>query len=110
MPGRGANRNLDRSTEDPSMPQPSPNPVVLITGASRGIGAAAAIAFARAGWRVAITARTQHEGQALDHQLRRPDGGLMGGSLSSTAAAVREAGAEVFSHPMDLMDPGSAGA
>lgn len=84
--------------------------VVLVTGASRGIGAAAAVAFARAGWRVAITARTQNEGQSLDHQLRRPDGSLMAGSLAATAAAVRAAGAQVFSHPMDLMDAGSLDA
>jgi len=84
--------------------------VVLITGASRGIGAAAAMAFARKGWRVAITARTQSEGQRLDHQLRRPDGTLMAGSLASTAAAVRDAGAEVFAHPMDLMDAASLDA
>jgi len=32
--------------------------LLLITGASRGIGAATAVAFGRAGWRVAITART----------------------------------------------------
>ncbi len=83
------------------------SPVVLVTGASRGIGAATATAFARRGWRVAITARTQAEGQRLDHQLRRPDGTLMAGSLASTAAAVREAGTEVFAHPMDLMDTGS---
>jgi len=83
------------------------SPVVLVTGASRGIGAATAIAFARHGWRVAITARTQAEGQRLDHQLRRPDGTLMAGSLACTAAAVRETGAEVFAHPMDLMDTGS---
>ena len=83
---------------------------VLITGASRGIGAAAAMAFARKGWRVAITARTQSEGQRLDHQLRRPDGTLMAGSLASTAAAVRDAGAEVFAHPMDLMDTASLDA
>ena len=40
----------------------SPVPVVFITGASRGIGAAAAVAFARAGWRVAISARTKASG------------------------------------------------
>lgn len=84
--------------------------VVLITGASRGIGAAAALAFARKGWRIAITARTQTEGQRLDHQLRRPDGTLMAGSLTATAAAVRAAGAEVYSHPMDLMDAASLDA
>jgi len=88
----------------------SQDPVVLVTGASRGIGAATAIAFARAGWRVAITARTQNEGQQLEHQLRRPDGAPMAGSLATTAAAVRESGAEVFTHPMDLMDAGSLDA
>ncbi|MGD9598423.1 MAG: SDR family NAD(P)-dependent oxidoreductase [Steroidobacteraceae bacterium] len=78
--------------------------VVLVTGASRGIGAATALAFARKGWRIAITARSENEGQRLEHQLRRPDGTLMRGSLATTAAAVRELGAEVFAHPMDLMD------
>lgn len=83
------------------------SPVVMITGASRGIGAATALAFGRAGWRVAITARTQTEGQALDHQLRRPDGALLGGSLATTAQAVQATGAQVFAHAMDLMDKAS---
>lgn len=82
-------------------------PVVWVTGASRGIGAATAQAFAAAGWRVAITARTQIEGQRLDHQLRRPDGTLLAGSLERTAGAVRGAGAEVFACVMDLMDTAS---
>lgn len=82
-------------------------PVVWVTGASRGIGAATAQAFAAAGWRVAITARTQTEGQRLDHQLRRPDGTLLAGSLERTADAVRGAGAEVFACAMDLMDTAS---
>ena len=40
--------------------------VVLVTGASRGIGKATALAFARAGFDVAITARTEIEGQSRD--------------------------------------------
>ncbi|MDZ7781492.1 MAG: SDR family NAD(P)-dependent oxidoreductase [Halioglobus sp.] len=36
--------------------------VAFITGASRGIGAESAVALARAGYRVAITARTLAEG------------------------------------------------
>lgn len=80
------------------------SPVVMVTGASRGIGAATALAFGRAGWRVAITARSVNEGQALEHQLRRPDGSLLKGSLASTANALREAGAEAFTQPMDLLD------
>ena len=79
-------------------------PVVLITGASRGIGAATAVHFAAHGWRVAITARTVSEGAQHEHQLRRPDGRLLAGSLASTAATIEAAGGEVFSHAMDLMD------
>lgn len=83
------------------------NPVVLITGASRGIGAAAAVAFGLAGWRVAITARSLTEGVEHAHQLRRPDGGLMTGSLASTTHAVEATGSPVFAHTMDLMDMAS---
>lgn len=86
------------------------SPVVLITGASRGIGAATALAFGRAGWRVAITARTQTEGQALEHQLRRSDGAVLAGSLATTVSALKDAGAEVFAYPMDLMDGASLDA
>ena len=82
-------------------------PVVLITGASRGIGAATAVFFASKGWRVAITARTLTEGAQLDNQLRLPNGQLLSGSLQSTADAIEAAGGEVFSHVMDLMDLGS---
>ena len=79
-------------------------PVVLITGASRGIGAATAVFFASKGWRVAITARTLTEGAQLENQLRLPNGQLLSGSLQSTADAIEAAGGEVFSHVMDLMD------
>ena len=79
-------------------------PVVLITGASRGIGAATAIFFALRGWRVAITARTLTEGAQLDNQLRLPNGQLLSGSLESTARAIEAAGGEVFAHVMDLME------
>ena len=82
-------------------------PVVFITGASRGIGAATAEVFARAGWRVAIAARSYDSSQQLAHQLRRPDGQLLAGTLATTAAAVQACGAEVFAHAMDLMDSAS---
>ena len=86
------------------------SPVVFITGASRGIGAATAEAFGRAGWRVAIAARTHADSQPLAHQLRRPDGQLLVGSLVTTAASVQASGAEVFAHAMDLMDSASMDA
>ncbi|TAL71723.1 MAG: SDR family NAD(P)-dependent oxidoreductase [Rhodanobacter sp.] len=85
-------------------------PVVLVTGASRGIGAATALAFGRKGWRVAIAARTLAEGQTLNHQLRYRDGQHLAGSLATTAAALRAIGAEVFAQAMDLTDPASLDA
>jgi len=49
--------------------------VVLITGASRGIGRAAALAFARAGAHVIALARTQGALEELEEAVRaiRPD-------------------------------------
>ena len=79
-------------------------PVVLVTGASRGIGAATAIAFAKAGWRVVIAARTLQAQQEQIHQLRYADGQLLQGSLSETAKAIEATGAEVLMQSMDLMD------
>lgn len=85
-------------------------PVVFVTGASRGIGAATALAFGAAGWRVAISARSVNEGEALGHQLRHRDGSSLGGSLGTTAAGLRSIGADVFSHRMDLLDGASLDA
>lgn len=49
--------------------------IVLVTGASRGIGRAAALAFARAGAHVVALARTQGALEELDDEIRalRPD-------------------------------------
>ncbi|MBV2132148.1 SDR family oxidoreductase [Pseudomonas sp. MAP12] len=80
------------------------NKVAFITGASRGIGRATALAFARAGFDVAISARTLEEGESHQHALRNPDGTPLTGSLGATAAAVRELGREVFVVRMDLLD------
>jgi NAD(P)-dependent dehydrogenase (short-subunit alcohol dehydrogenase family) len=86
------------------------SPVVFVTGASRGIGAATAIAFAKAGWRVAIAARTLHQQQTQSHQLRYADGQLLRGSLTDTAQAIEACGAQVLMQSMDLMDAHSMDA
>ncbi len=44
--------------------------IALVTGASRGIGRAVALALARAGWRVVCVARAQKALEALDDEIR----------------------------------------
>src|SRR5438270_5065339 len=65
--------------------------VALVTGASRGIGAAIAQRFAAGGFAVAITARTAEEG---DHRLE--------GSLATKASQIRNAGGTVLPIVADL--------
>jgi NAD(P)-dependent dehydrogenase (short-subunit alcohol dehydrogenase family) len=60
--------------------------VALITGASRGLGAAVAVELARLGAHVVITARTQ-------------------GGLEDTDDAVRSAGGTATLLPLDLREP-----
>ena len=79
-------------------------PVVLVTGASRGIGRATALAFARAGWRVAIAARTQSPGERHAHSVLSRDGAPLPGSLAETAHAIEATGGEVLAVPLDLLD------
>ena len=67
--------------------------VAIITGASRGIGAAIARRFAAEGARVAIVARTVEAG-----------GSSLAGSLAETAALIRAAGGECLSIGANLVD------
>jgi len=52
------------------MPPPLANRIALVTGASRGIGAAAALALARAGAHVVAVARTVGGLEELDDRIR----------------------------------------
>ena len=84
----------------------------FVTGASRGIGKAIAIRLAQGGFDVAITARTIEEGEQREHSstVKKSDTTPLPGSLSSTAEAMRAAGAEVLVLPADLLDRESLGA
>ncbi|HVT41478.1 MAG TPA: SDR family oxidoreductase [Acidimicrobiales bacterium] len=84
--------------------------VALVTGASRGIGRCAAIALARRGLDVVITARTVREGDGRAHASSVLDTGEpvpIAGSLEGTAAEVEAHGRICLAVPMDLMDRAS---
>lgn len=86
--------------------------VAFITGASRGIGKALAVHLARAGFDVALTARTVNEGEAREHSstVHKSDTRPLPGSLSSTARLVEQEGARALVLPADLLDRASLGA
>ena len=76
----------------------------FITGASRGIGAESAVALARAGYNVAITARTLVDGESHDHIGKST---ALPGSLNATATAVRNVGGEALCLQADILDEDS---
>jgi len=86
--------------------------VAFVTGASRGIGKACAVHLAKAGFDVAITARTVHEGEAREHSptVKRSDTSPLPGSLDGTATLIKNAGREVMVVPADITDYASLGA
>lgn len=67
--------------------------VVIVTGASRGIGAEIARLFAEEGGKVAVVARTLKEG---DHVLE--------GSLEHTVSTIKAAGGEATAITADISD------
>jgi NAD(P)-dependent dehydrogenase (short-subunit alcohol dehydrogenase family) len=87
-------------------------PVALVTGASRGIGKACAVALARAGHDVAITARTVQEGEEREHSstVRKSDTRPLPGSLATTAADIEACGQRALPIAADLLDRSQLGA
>ncbi len=84
-------------------------PVALVTGASRGIGKAIAVHLGRAGFDVAITARTLSEGEQREHSstVRQSDLTPLPGSLTTTAGLIEAAGVRCLTVPADLTDRGA---
>jgi NAD(P)-dependent dehydrogenase (short-subunit alcohol dehydrogenase family) len=74
--------------------------VAFVTGASRGIGRASAIALAQAGFDIVVTARTMQEGRAAD-------GRPLPGSVETTASEVRALGRDALALRVDLLDRAS---
>jgi NAD(P)-dependent dehydrogenase (short-subunit alcohol dehydrogenase family) len=78
-------------------------PQALVTGASRGIGRATAVALAQAGFDVAVAARTRTEGAGRNEAT----GGSLPGSIESTCALVEAEGRRALGVQLDLLDTAS---
>jgi NAD(P)-dependent dehydrogenase (short-subunit alcohol dehydrogenase family) len=78
--------------------------IAFVTGATRGIGRAAAVALARAGFDVVVTGRTVREGEGRVGRVPVP------GSLESTAREIEDLGPRALMVPMDLTDVASVEA
>lgn len=84
--------------------------VAMITGASRGIGRAAALAFAASGFDLVLAGRMRQPGQQLEHSLLDQNGQPLPGSLESVADEVRALGRKVWCVHLDLLDNDSVEA
>lgn len=87
--------------------------VAVVTGSSRGIGKASALALARRGYRVVVTGRTMDEGTGVVVKPFARDAGAqvpVTGSVSSTVEAIRAEGGEAMGLALDIMSQASIDA
>lgn len=86
--------------------------VAFVTGASRGLGKASAIALAEVGYDIVVTARTVVEGEKYDYSPTFAHSGAraMPGSIEKTAEEVRKRGREALPIRLDLLDRSSIDA
>jgi len=86
--------------------------VAFVTGSSRGIGKAIAVHLARAGFDVALAARTMQDGEEREHSstVRASDMSPLPGSLSATAELVIAEGRSALPVYLDITDRTSLGA
>jgi len=75
----------------------------LVTGATRGIGRATALALAANGWDVAVTGRTERRGEGRDDS-DTGGGRSLPGSLEETGEGIRSAGTRSLEVVADLHD------
>jgi len=86
--------------------------VALITGATRGIGKACALALAQRGFDIAVTGRTRKEGdgRVVKPYAADPSVVAVPGSIETTMAEVEATGGQALGIPLDITDRASIDA